>query len=207
MSYTPYLPEFTKKITGLAEQRARRNIRSKQLRRGLYKTEVAKGPEGYGAAIVIPHFWAVILHDGREQVRGDPLLIWFRDRRKDPRLLNGNTPERLSQTRRLTKEEFNYWMGVNRQIIKDYRKQTGKQVLTSSDYEAMKLPMVVARVSPRSGRRVEGEYFFSNDPGGGMYGFMQEVDEEAVRGTSEHVKKELAKIKLLNGKRTVTVGL
>ena len=206
MAYTPYLPIFLDKIARKGEVRARSGIRSKQLRRGLYIADMKRKGKRYSRALTIPHFWAVYINDGRRAVnRSNGYLVWFRNPKDDPRLFNGNTPQRLAQTRKLSKAEWEKWTGINRVKINEYRRRTGKRNLTSTDYQDMKLPMIVARRSPGDGRRVEGEKFFDNEAGGGMQGFAREAGQEAVRGTSIHVRRELARAKLLNVKKTVTI--
>ena len=198
-----FLPDFSDKVTRMARMRALSKIRSGELRRGLY----VRRDSPTKTALVVPHFWATYVHDGRGPVypRNSSLLICFRNRKNDPRLINGHTPQRLSQTRRLSKTEFKYWSGVNRRIIKEYRRRTGKRILTGFDYEAMKLPMIVAKQSPRSGSFIPGQFFFANEPGGGMHGFKTQVGLEAKTDTSDYVRARLQKAGFWNTEKKITV--
>lgn len=196
-----FLPLLAKKIAGKGENLARSKILSDQLRRGLYLQELT--PTQY--ALIVPHFWATYIHDGRGAVTGKPLLIWFRNPKDDPRLLNGNTPERLSQTRRLTSGEFKKWSTINREKISAYKKATGKRILTQGEMESLKLPMVVARVSPAPYKSSKIYPFFANDPGGGMFGFIDIVGTDAKADVSAYVKARLEKAGLLKVKKTVHV--
>ena len=198
-----FLPAFSEKVTRMAKMRALSKIRSGSLRRGLYVHRYSPTK----SAIVVPHFWATYVHDGREAVRPKnfSLLIWFRDRKNDPRLINGHTPQRLAHTKKLSTREFKHWSGVNRRIINEYRRSTGKRILTGSDYEAMKLPMIVAKQSPRSGSFVPGQFFFANEPSGGMHGFKRQVGLEAKTDTSDYVRARLQKAGLWNTEKKITV--
>lgn len=59
------------------------------------------------ADIFIPHYWAVYYHDGREgfEAPGGRFLVYFSDPSDDPRI-EGGYPERVSEVRHLTREEF-----------------------------------------------------------------------------------------------------
>jgi len=77
--------------------------KSRQLAREM--TWRITGPET-GHLFVNP-YWAVYFHDGRGPIskrRGR--LVWFKDRREDPRLRGGRTPDRAKDLRRLTAEQF-----------------------------------------------------------------------------------------------------
>lgn len=200
-----FLPGFAKRTADKGENLALTKIHSSQLRNRLFVQQITATQY----ALIVPQFWATYIHDGRGPVtpKTASLLIWFRNPKDDPRLLNGRTPDRLSQTRRMTKGEFKKWSRINRQIIQNYKKSTGKRVLTQSDIESLKLPMIVAKQSPRGGGFVPGYPFFSNDPGGGMFGFINTVAEDAKREVSQHVKARLSQAGLLNVKKTVTIRL
>lgn len=147
-------------------------IPSRQMRRllNIYTVNENTG------CINVPHYWAVILHDGRgpSPRDGEGLLIWFPNPNNDPRLRGGRYPVRRSDVRHLTKSEFQAAQRVNQQIIKRYKERTGKFSLTKSDYDQMNLYMIIAKRSPRNGGRVEGKYFMNNDAG--MRGFGQEAN-------------------------------
>ena len=207
MASKPYLPRLARKLAHMGETKAKARVRSKQLRRGMYIRENTEDPRKQ--AIVIPHFWATYIHDGRGCVtpQNSPILIWFRDRKKDPRLFNGNTPESLSQTRTMTRAQFKYWTGINRGIIRAYKGRTGKKVLTQAELESLKLPMIVATKSPRSGSFVPGQFFFANEPGGGMHGFKDEADAEVDRTIGVHVRATLKQAGIFGVKIPITVRL
>lgn len=59
------------------------------------------------ASIFIPHYWAVYYHDGRDgfEAPGGRFLVYFSDQSDDPRI-EGGYPERVSEVRHLTREEF-----------------------------------------------------------------------------------------------------
>jgi hypothetical protein len=59
------------------------------------------------ASIFIPHYWAVYYHDGRAgfSAAGGRVLVFFADPDDDPRL-EGGYPERATEIRRLTRDEF-----------------------------------------------------------------------------------------------------
>ena len=174
----------------------RPKIRSNTLRRGLHVRKTT-GKSLYGVAI--PHFWAAIFHDGRGTVRpvNSPILVWFKDRNRDPRLDGGHTQERLSQVRRLDPGTVRGLLRERNQKISDYKKRTGKRTLTASDMRALDLPIIIAKRSPRGGSgRVAGTNFFLNTPGGGMAGFKEVADKIALEVTDKFVVNSFKKSKL-----------
>ncbi len=66
------------------------------------------------ATLLVPHYWAVFYHDGRGgfEAPSGRFLVFFEDPADDPRL-EGGRPERLSQVRRLTREEFHAGLEEN----------------------------------------------------------------------------------------------
>lgn len=72
--------------------------------------------DGVGLSdLFVPHFWAVILHDGRGPVYpgvNSKFLVFFADSKDDPRLSNGY-PVDPSDQRRLTKAEFEFGIAEN----------------------------------------------------------------------------------------------
>lgn len=194
------LPDLAEELSKKGYQKAVVSIRSRQLRRSLSRQNVAPG----SWVLHIPQYWAVYLNDGRGPVvpRKASFLVWFRNPKNDPRLNAGRSPIRLAETRRLSKAQFQYWAAKNREIIKRYRRQTGKRILTSADYEAMKLPMIVVKMSPKHGGSVPGQHFFDNDAG--MQGFKDEASQHIQQRVGGHVLSELSKFKLL-GTRKITV--
>ena len=67
--------------------------------------------EGAGhGRISLPHFWALLLHDGtrrrRVKRKGD-LFVWFKNPRDDPRLVSGGRhPVHLEDVKELTEAQF-----------------------------------------------------------------------------------------------------
>ena len=72
------------------------------------------------ARLVIPHYWAEFYHDGRPGFGPATAkwLVFFADPEDDPRK---PTPQRASQMRRLTEDEFNEGLQINGE-----RKATGQ---------------------------------------------------------------------------------
>lgn len=177
-------------------------IPSEQLRAGLITIEEAKGK----GKLHVPHYWALYIHDGRGPSPGagggDKILVWFKDPKNDPRYPGGVYPVRLSQVKRLTKAQFRKWSRINRAIIGRYKQQSGKRILTASDYRAMDLPMIIAKSSPGDRSGVKSVPFFSNAPGGGMAGFKGRAGSIAKRETSKFVTDTLQRQGLLH--KTVT---
>ena len=101
----------------------------------------------------IPHYWAVFYHDGRPGFSGNPFLVYFNDPNDDPRISGSSSPERLSQTRRLTRAEFEDGLLRNQ-----LRRANGQPPFM----------FIVRQVGP-----AEAHPFFEND--GGMAGFTEQV--------------------------------
>jgi len=174
----------------LGLQRVRPAIPSKTLRRAsrFVQEPGAANADGVSQSrgkLTIPHYWAVIVHDGRKRVTAKPgrVLVWFRNPAQDPRFPGKSTPARLSDLRsggasgivgsrgpgrrRLTRSEYRFWLKQNAKI-KDKDKR----------------PMIVAK----SSGPVTGDPFFGNEPGEGMAGFLSQVNGIAL----EEVRKEMA---------------
>ena len=137
--------------------RVRPQIPSRTLRRALRRVTVS-ALEG---ALFIPHYWAVYVHDGRRgfsasdsglgPVRGT-FLIFYRNPSADPRFAGRQTPERAAAVQRLTRAQF-------RRALEEFATGSGNVIIT---------------------RRVKGVRatpFFSNDPGGGMFGFVDQAND------------------------------
>ena len=173
-------------------------IPSEQLQAGLYTQELTDSR----GLIRVPHYWARFIHDGRGPSPGasgtGKILVWFRDPKDDPRYPGGIYPVRRSDVKRLTRGQFRKWSRINQQIINAYRRTTGKRSLTAADYRAMNLPMIIAKSSPGNRGRVIGVPFFSNAPGGGMFGFRKEMNVVGGRIVSTFVRQELQRKDLLN---------
>lgn len=69
------------------------------------------------ASLFIPHYWAIWYHDGRGSI--SPVnarkLVFFDNHHDDPRLRGGKRPERESQVKRLTKEQYENGLRINRE--------------------------------------------------------------------------------------------
>lgn len=146
--------DLTAKIAALAMAWVRPKIPSRTLQKALNTFQDADDH----AWVQIPHYWALYVHDGRGPFgpTRTTFLVWFRDIRNDPRLRNGVTPERATQLRQLTRDEFKYWSKQNR-----LARRAG-----------FLPPMIVAR---RVGKGVPGARFFESERGGGMTGFADRV--------------------------------
>lgn len=94
-------------------RRVRGAIGSSTLRRAL---ELIVEENLYRARLFIPHYWAVYYHDGAAPF--GPLtasvLVFFDDPRDDPRIASGY-PVRASEIRRLTREEYENGLEINRE--------------------------------------------------------------------------------------------
>lgn len=112
----------------------------------------------------IPHFWAVYVHDGRSVPFGpqrSTFLIWWKNPHQDPRLAGGSTPERANQLRRLSFKQF-------RDALKKFREEGPQSPV-------IVVPQVKRPQPPRPSP------FFSNEPGGGMHGFVNEANKLGER--------------------------
>lgn len=102
-----FLIDVARALAEDARETALPHIPSQTLRRGARaQTNVAVPGE---AAVHIPHYWAIYVHDGRSPFRMPKgrYMVWYRDPSQDPRL-KGGRPERRAAVRRLrlTKAEF-----------------------------------------------------------------------------------------------------
>ena len=180
------------------KSRALPAIPSTQLRAGLL---IQKFSDRLGR-LRVPHYWAQWVHDGRgpapSSLSTGKILVWFRDPKNDPRYPGGLYPVKRSQVRKLTKAQFRKWSRINQSIISRYKRSTGKRILTAGDYRSMDLPMIIAQNSPGDRGQVKGVPFFSNAPGGGMYGFRKEANNIGSRITSRYVTETLQREGLLN---------
>lgn len=131
------------------------------------------------AVLRIPHYWAVYVHDGRNAPFGprtSVFLIWWKDPRQDPRLSGGQTPERASQLRSLTPDEFRDAVQARDDALRAGRES----------------PVVITR---RVRRQTPPSRFFGNGPGEGMAGFVVEANrigqQEFKRFALNLLKNEL----------------
>ena len=135
--------------------------------------------------LYIDHYWALYVHDGRGPIpaskrkKAGGFFVWYKDRRQDPRLAgSGGYPRRATQVGRLSKAEF----------IRD--KKAGKLIFARE---------VRAGVPPSP--------FFSNDPGGGMSGFMNTEVMPLMRARwRAHLDKRLKTIINITGTVTISLG-
>ncbi len=144
------------KLLTLGARRVRPEIPSTTLRLALRKI-VSSDTEG---SLFIPHYWAVYVHDGRDAPFGPrtaTLLVFWRNPVNDPRLVNGQTPKRAFQLRRLTLREF--------------RKAAKQEHEAREDGRIS--PVTITR---RVRNRTTATPFFSNT--GGMRGFAAEANKE-----------------------------
>lgn len=93
----------------------RPRIPSSTLRQAMRKTFDVKGRKFSKGSLFIPHYWAVMVHDGRRSFgpKEANFLVYFAQEIDDPRKPN---PERLSDQRRLTREEFQAGLAENRRL-------------------------------------------------------------------------------------------
>ena len=103
-------------IGKLALQHVTPKIRSRTLQRAIryYRTTFRSG------RLFIPHFWAIYQHDGRGpvKVKNARSLVFFVNPADDPRLAGGY-PIKLSQIKKLTKEQFRAGMQENARLYAD----------------------------------------------------------------------------------------
>lgn len=106
------LPKYRDLALEVAYRRALPNVRdaSNTLANAL-SIVVDSSTQGH---LYIPHYWAIYVNDGRGPVAPvvAKFLVWFRNPLDDPRIKDGY-PERASDIRRLTREEFRYWAAKN----------------------------------------------------------------------------------------------
>lgn len=135
------------------------------------------------AALTVPHFWAWSVHKGRGPVRPDKkrVLVWFRNPRDDPRYPGGVYPQRLSQRRELTKDQWDFWQLQNRLAQKNGQPE----------------PMIVATYSKEV---TPGKPFFSNrGPDGGMQGFPARATDMANAAARDFILKTIGKDRWIKG--------
>ena len=137
------------------------------------------------ARIYIPHYWAVYVHDGYRPFKPAQasVLIWFRRPTEDPRLTDGAMPERWSQVKHLTKEQFLDILERNK--IADKNGQ---------------LP--VAYIAPMLPGKI-GTRFFDNDAG--FKGFVDEANAAANPIVRQGILDELKDIMHVKDSATATL--
>lgn len=157
-------------------RRVKPKIPSKTLRRACHYTPTI-GDAGFSRGkLHIPHYWAVILHNGRKEIRttGRKLLIWYKNPAEDPRWAGRATPARYADRDRFQRAGTIPWS----KFRKDFK--AGKVI-----------------VSQKSAR-VDGNPFFGNEPGEGMHGFKRDVYLIAL----EEIAKEIREFTKEEGKRS-----
>ena len=129
----------TDRLLSFAASVAHGAIRSKALKNALG----AERESPFLVKLTIPHYWAIYVHDGRRALtppfRTAKFLAWFRDPTKDPRLIDGEGPQRLSEVHYL------------RQV---WSREQFKAALASGD-------LVLSRFAPAT---IPGERFFTTPP-------------------------------------------
>lgn len=168
---------------GLARARqailSRGSVQTKQLFESLETIEAGEiGVGVFESILVTSPYYAVYVHDGSGPATRDfskPPFIWFRDPLLDPRLDAGRTPPRVNQLRHLTGDQFKAARDAGQLII---TRQIGRR-----------------RANP----------FFSNEPDGGMFGFIDEVAVIVHEETSRTVRETMGS--LMNVKGSVTITL
>lgn len=143
-------------------QIAKPKIPSKTLRNALRYQPHPEGPKIFRSVgrLYIPHYWAVMVHDGRDKIetKGNKRLVWYR-RGRDPRYPKRARYSDQPRPLDLEKEEF-------QRLAKE-----GKIVVRNSTPAVKKRP------------------FFGNAPGEGMASFLFEVRAIAKQEVSKEVKK------------------
>ena len=146
-----FIRSVLREVARRAVRRVRPQIPSDTLQRAL-GVSLDEAAARFEATLFIPHYWAVYVHDGRGSISkaGRPgFLIWFKDPTEDPRI-SGGFPERASQIRRLTRQQFRAGLARNRAHI-------------AAGGDPFDVPMIVVKqVGP-----VKGSFFFTK----GMLGF------------------------------------
>lgn len=178
IDYQKFLRTLNRDIARDAEAHVRPRIRdiSRTLAHFLKAELVAEQPGIVLSALTVPHYWAHIVHRGRGPSRPSAasVLVWFRNPADDPRYPGGRYPQRLSEVRRLTKDEWDYWREQNR-----IAQEAGRPE-----------PMIVARYS----KGVEAKPFFSNKPpNGGMVGFPDRAIGLANQASRDFIHKAIGK--------------
>lgn len=119
---TPWTKDHTRafaqdmmaRLVERADIRLRPGIPSRTLREGARRRilNVERGGTYY-ADFYIPHYWAVMVHDGHKPFGPSraKFLVYFRDDADDPRKPN---PERVADWRPLERQDFEFGLAENR---------------------------------------------------------------------------------------------
>lgn len=151
------------------------------------------------ARIAVPHYWALYLHDGRGPFgpRRSKFLVYFISPLLDPRTPGGVLPERASQVRRLTRDEFYFWLGQNRLAL--LRGETPPMIVVGWP------PGSPVPSGPRTVGPARGSFFFENGSGGGMQGFREQANAVAAPMVRQLIREELKGV--LNIKERLRVSI
>lgn len=127
------------------------------------------------ARVRIPHYWAIYVHDGRGPFRKERFMVWWKNPKRDPRLKDGLSPVRASQVRRLTRAQ---WL----QALQE------REDWISSGGDPYDAPVIITKAVRRA---TKPRPFFSNGPGGGMQGFVNQANKIGRDIFSAHVRELL----------------
>ena len=160
-------------VIGLAK--AKGFCSSQQLRKRLFAATDHIGPRVVKGVLRSPAYWSIYHHIGRKNMgvvtpRKTKMLAWFKNPKEDPRLINGESPIYRSQVKSL------------------------RDVMSPKEFRAAvdARKIIFSKTSPRSGSaEFDGNPFFSNNPGGGMAGFDEEVGQIAGEEASKEVEAML----------------
>lgn len=190
-----FLRRITRRLTEAAYRRAIPQVRdvsrtlAKAMTRRVERPERGRGLDGI---LMIPHYWAVYAHDGRQSFETEGFMVWWQNPRLDPRLrgFGGQTPPRRALLRRLTRAEFRRALEVRERHI----------ALTGTAYGS---PVVITQ---RIGRATRAAKFFDNQ--GGMQGTMEDAHRVAQPQVSKYVEDRLkqdAGVKFLDQVEDITL--
>ena len=107
--------ELLDKLLSAAKRVIQPKIPSRRLRPRLQKVFDLKQSRRAKGGLFLSPFWAVMLHDGHRAFgpKNSRFLVYFADEDDDPRK---PTPDRVSETRRLTRDEFDAGMDRNKEM-------------------------------------------------------------------------------------------
>lgn len=163
--HTEFVNGLARKLILEAVRYSRPKIPSKTLQDAI---EVVHKGRGY-YLMQLTYYWSYYVHYGRGEVKGNPFLVYFRNPADDPRL-SGGYPRTARGARRLSKGEWDYWVGQN------------KLARRRGNVEPM---VVVKAVSPTSKYKAGGLHpslFWDDDHG--MLGFRvrrEQIVREELR--------------------------
>lgn len=162
------LERIGRELGKAAVKRARPQVRKSS--RTLARAMSVVRPTQKTTWVYIPHYWAIMVHEGRQPFSKPNAMVWFRDPRKDPRLPTGSTPQRVSQLKHLTRRQYLYWLDQNR-----------KADPTGLNPQAR--PMIVTK---KVTRPTPPNKFFDNREG--MRGFREDANKVVKTLFLEHLE-------------------